>query len=264
MPDLKINGQTVGGQIYKLAIPDGKSLADIHKLGQNDGYDQVYFQVKDQMYFVEGVELELDGLNERAIPKIDLNIDGENHSAEVLLIDNEVDSAWEGVTTVINNVVDMVPDSPEENLADVVGARRLNEPNVLQSREDAIKRRKGKVPLQAKFVGPDKLPIAFSETFWKLPTEKTDIRDLAATIGDYTARKGLSLAQAQVPFKPTDGSNLGLQLSDGGWDLVKVGFYSSGTIIALLGGAIYGSTKGQDDEPMSPFRTQPLQDSGSQ
>lgn len=100
MSNLSINNQALNGQIYKLNIPEGKTVYDIRNQGEDDTLDQVYFKVGDDVYVAEGDGLDFTEINKRALPKVEFFDGNSSHHAQLLAVDDEVNTAWEGVKNV--------------------------------------------------------------------------------------------------------------------------------------------------------------------
>lgn len=100
MSHLAINGKPLQGQVYALKLAPGQSLEDAQKAGQHDGLDQVYFESQGKIYFAEGDGLELSALNSKKLPELTFKLHGQEQSATLLAVDNETNTAWEGVKSV--------------------------------------------------------------------------------------------------------------------------------------------------------------------
>ncbi|PKL75735.1 MAG: hypothetical protein CVV27_13860, partial [Candidatus Melainabacteria bacterium HGW-Melainabacteria-1] len=80
--------------------PAGKNLLDVKRQGEKDGLDQVYFQVGDRHYVAEGDGLNLSGLKQGVFQSAEVILNGRSELATVRVVDDEVNTAWEGVKHV--------------------------------------------------------------------------------------------------------------------------------------------------------------------
>ena len=94
MSDLRINGINVGGTIQELK--KNVTLEAAYIKTQKDKVDQVYFKSEGKDYVAFGQGLNLKGLKKAALPNAKL--DGKE--AEIKFIDNEVNTATEGMKKV--------------------------------------------------------------------------------------------------------------------------------------------------------------------
>lgn len=101
MSHFSIQGHAIPGHLYELKS-DVKQAAE---RGHNDGLDQVYFRAGDKNYLLEGDGLELSSLQSNLknghVPQAELHLStqaGEQAlPAEILQVDNEVNTAREGL-----------------------------------------------------------------------------------------------------------------------------------------------------------------------
>jgi hypothetical protein len=95
MSSLAINGANVGGTVRELK--DGVNLKEAIAAAKSDGLDQVFFEANNKNYVCTGEKLDLKGIKNGVVPVSDLRIDGKIFDVKIHEVDNEVNSASEGV-----------------------------------------------------------------------------------------------------------------------------------------------------------------------
>lgn len=100
--NFQINGYQVSNNIQELK--QGVTIEQAYQAGQNDGADQIYFSANGKNYVVQGDGLDLSGLKgvkKGTMPYGQVKI-GDSIVNVELKVDNEVNTAWEGVKNLKN------------------------------------------------------------------------------------------------------------------------------------------------------------------
>ena len=101
MSQLSINQIPTGGKIYELKLKPDQTIYDVWREGEKDGLDQVYFKMGDTHYMAEGDGLDLSGFKKGFMQRTEFIREGEKPvTVHVMGIDNEVNTAWEGLKHV--------------------------------------------------------------------------------------------------------------------------------------------------------------------
>jgi hypothetical protein len=95
MSSLAVGGVNVGGTIRELK--DGVSVKAAIEAAKNDGLDQVFFEANGKNYVSTGEKLNLKGIKTGVVPVSDFRENSQIFDAKILGVDNEVNSAKEGV-----------------------------------------------------------------------------------------------------------------------------------------------------------------------
>lgn len=95
MSNLALNGVNVGGTIRELK--DGVKIESAIAAAKKDGLDQVFFEANGKNYVAAGEKLDLKGIKTGAVPVSDFRINGNIFDAKIIDVDNEVNSAGEGI-----------------------------------------------------------------------------------------------------------------------------------------------------------------------
>lgn len=99
MSQFRLNGSQPGGQLYPLDLK-GQSLEAVAKEAKNDGLDQIFFEAEGQAYVLEGDGLDLSALKTQTFPQGELQVGDKVIPAHQILIDNETNTAREGLAKV--------------------------------------------------------------------------------------------------------------------------------------------------------------------
>lgn len=106
MTDIRINGVNINAQNVR-EIKQGISLEQVQKSIKDDGYDSIVFEKDNKAYIAWGDSMNFDGLKNLkhgSIPTTKLN----GKDVNLILFENEINSAGEGALTALDNMKDIV------------------------------------------------------------------------------------------------------------------------------------------------------------
>jgi len=99
MSNFQLNETQTQGQLYALNLK-GKTLQEVAKQAENDGLDQIFFEAENTAYVMEADGLDFSGLKSHSFPKGTIDIAGKTVPIKNIIIDNEVNTAREGLSSV--------------------------------------------------------------------------------------------------------------------------------------------------------------------
>jgi len=284
MADLRLNGISTGGNIYELQIPADKTLLDIKRAAENDGLDQVYFQVGETYYVAEGDGLNLSGLQKGVFQSVELirHPGSPQEKAELgtlRVVDNEVNTAWEGVRHVGKASValltgGLIGGGAFAGKAVIQAAPAMGQMqqgmNAMKTGFTAVKA--GMMPMNEgmqlsigavqKVIGSGQSTgviggiLDGAKKVVDLPKHTRDMTTGLGLIKDgaNTAQKGLFATEQGVAH-----FDKSMQIAKSSSSTLKKGAYAVGIGAAVagtvaIGGAIYGATRKQNDQTLASFK----------
>lgn len=271
MSQLTINHRGIGAQVYELSLKPGQSLNDAVQAGQNDGLDQVYFKANEKLYFAEGDGLHLSALKERALPTVQLELNGVTQKAQILSVDDETNTAWEG-TKALGKAAGglLVAGLIGGTATTAIGLKTLNSnitvlnkaasilPASLPAAQQGLSqlaKTAGKLTQETLVVTIAKptsqlkmtMPSNFKEMVTKLEPVSQGARKAQVEIAKASTSVGQVQKTAQAATQSTSLVKKGLYVA-----AIGVGIAS----LALAGGSLYGALRGQDEHALDAFRGQ--------
>jgi hypothetical protein len=286
MANLVINGQSTGGKIHELKLPAGKTVADLKRLAEQDGLDQVYFTVADRSYVAEGDGLNLSGLRQNGFQSTELILNQGTPAersvvASVKLVDDEVNTASDGVKFAASKTWGVIAAGLGISAVTVGVAGTKIVPAVsnatagVKAMETGFQAVKGGLePMSQglnlslnsaqKFLGP--VPTPTAGWVGKITSEVGRLFTLPGHAGQMKTGLGMVSAGAGQAQKGIASAELGMahfsasaQTTQSGVNFLKASGKVAGITLAAAGaiaaaGAVYGSTRASSSHALAAFR----------
>lgn len=282
MSNFKLNGNVqTQGHLYELNLK-GNTLSEITKQAEHDGLDQIFFEAEGKAYVMEADGLDFSSLKRQSFPKGTLDIDGKTVPIKNIIIDNEVNTAREGLSSVGKATwgltIGSIGGGTALSLSGIRGAQagivmtntglktvqesaellgsHLN--NARMSVDMAVKQ-------QAFAKQVSGLPQKMIDKMFKgkrpdanWPTDLSQIKVAPKAAGDLGSKQIAALEagnnKIQQGLQQTAKGNQTLRT---GLKVVAIGAAVVGTVAA--GGMLYGALRSEDEQSLDAYKQKPEQ-----
>lgn len=253
MAHFSVRGESLQGNIYALNTNNSEAIQKAAEQSREDGLDQVFFEAEGKTYLLEGDGLDLSAFKRNVLPRAELNINGKQIPAQILYLDDEVNTASEGLRHVGTSIAGALLGP-----AAIGSTFLLKGSQGLASQSSALVAHSQTLGTAVAQVGHlNKLPIAIIEGMpsnigkFNIPkgvtTQFKTSHSLVLDKGLKTVEAGVAQSKTVSAAASKTAAQAGQQVSKlhTGLKVIAIGVAVAGTV--AIGGALYGAYRGSDE-----------------
>lgn len=252
MAQFSINGVQTGGRLYALNTQTADETQKAVKAAQNDGLDQLFFEMEGQNYVLEGDGL---ALNDSMLLNAQFEKGGVSTPIRIIAKDNEVNTAAEGLGSLAKTSVALFTGGAA--VAGVYSYQSLKTVGQESTKIGQAAQKLGQALTQAGHL--EKLPISLTQTTHPLAPGQVMLKTSHKTSHALVLQKELQTVEKGVQTaQKTLGKGSVTQMSKG-LSKSRIGLIALGVGVSLagafaIGGAVSGAARSENTQALDAYR----------